>query len=551
MSENKKVTLDDLKETPVEDTAAVAETPAEETVAEETVVTGKKEVSAGDILPYSEEKPSETAMNAMMGELEAATERVKDDIDLLKDEFNDKVESGEIVINEEDGSISVGETPSDDIANDADILDEGNTPAVANKGSEPKKKIVVKSEDKKSTDEDEVEDTLADINDKSDKPLSIDEVNDDEFFADLEKEFGEDETSEEEDEDKELTEEEQTAQVERLKDAINEKVTPIKKVVDLSKFTIRKKPIAISKLVNMENENAKIADWIYWSAKRPFSMREFKGAEIDQLNVNNDQSRNRLNKLKEVYRLFYDHIVDANKPKDFETWLKSTSFFEINHIWFGAYKASFAGANSIPYSCPKCHEMFIQDADFDSMVKYADDDVKAEVKKIMEMDTTSPMEEVEYEVELKQVSDEYVFALKEPTLWGVIFETAALSDEFTSKYQEVLGLMAYIDDIYYINGEDEELIPINTNPDPNNTVKTAMRKITAYYKILSTLNSDQYYNLTNYIQNINERDDKVTFQLPECTCPKCNTKIPAEGRTPEQLLFTRHQLRAIANISTR
>lgn len=549
MSENKKVTLDELKETPVnaaEDTAT--EAPVEEAVAEGTVVTGKKEVSAGDILPYSEEKPSETAMNAMMGELDAATERVKEDIDLLKDEFDAKVESGEIVINEEDGSISAGEVAEDD--SDDDSLDEDSTPVIANRGSEPKKKIVVKS-DEKAADEDEVEDTLADINTKSDKPLSIDEVNDDEFFADLEKEFGEDEVVEEDEENRELTEEEQTAQVERLKDAINEKVTPIKKVVDLSKFTIRKKPIAISKLVNMESENAKIADWIYWSAKRPFSMREFKGAEIDQLNVNNDQSRNRLNKLKEVYRLFYDHIVDANKPKDFETWLKSTSFFEINHIWFGAYKASFAGANSIPYSCPKCREMFIQDADFDSMVKYADDDVKAEVKKIMEMDTTSPMEEVEYEVELKQVSDEYVFALKEPTLWGVIFETAALSDEFTSKYQEVLGLMAYIDDIYYINGEDEELIPINTNPDPNNTVKTAMRKITAYYKILSTLNSDQYYNLTNYIQNINERDDKVTFQLPECTCPKCNAKIPAESRTPEQLLFTRHQLRAIANISTR
>jgi len=551
MSENKKVTLDDLKETPVENTEEVAtETPVEETVAEDAapVVTGKKEVSAGDILPYSEEKPSETAISEMMGELDAATERVKEDIDLLKDEFDAKVESGEIVIDEENGTVSAGEAPVDDVLDD-NILDDKD-PVIANRGSEPKKKIVVKSEETSS--EDDVEDTLSDINDnKSDKPLSLDEVNDDEFFADIEKEFGEDDIPEEEEEERELTEEEQTAQVERLKDAINEKVTPIKKVVDLSKFTIRKKPIAISKLVNMENENAKVADWIYWSAKRPFAMREFKGAEIDQLNINNDRSRNRLNKLKEVYRLFYDHLVDANKPKDFETWLKSTSFFELNHIWFGAYKASFAGANSIPYSCPKCKEMFIQDADFEDMIKYADDETKAEVKKIMEMDTTSPMDEVEYEVELKQVSDEYVFALKEPTLWGVIFETAALSDDFTTKYQEVLGLMAYIDEIYYINGEDQELIPINTNPDPNNTVKTAMRKITAYYKILSTLNSDQYYNLTNYIQNINERDDKVTFQLPECTCPKCNTKIPAESRTPEQLLFTRHQLRAIANISTR
>lgn len=543
MSENKKLSLDDLNETPKTETAVEETTPSNAEVS-----AGKKEVKSSDILPYSENAPSESKIDEWMKELDDATERVKEDIDQLRDEFEAKVETGDIIIDEETGRAYTNPNKTNENNKSSDEFDDvenENTQELSG-GSEPKKKIIVKSS---TNEEDNVEDTLKDIN--NNKPLNIGEIDDDEFFNDLDKEFGEDEHENEEEEERELTEEEQEQQLKNLQDAINKDVSPIKKVFDLSKFTIRKKPIAVSRLVNMDAENSKVADWIFWSAKRPFSMREFKGADIDKLNVQNDNSRNRLNKLKEVYRLFYDHIVDANKPKDFETWLKSTSFFEINHLWFGAYKASFAGANSIPYSCPRCKEMFIKETNFDDMIKYSDDEVKKEVSKILEMDTTSPNIEAEYEVELKQVSDEYVFALKEPTLWGVIFETAALSDDFTQKYQEVLGLIAYIDEIYYIDESSQELIPVNTNPDPNNTVKTAMRKISAYYKILSTLNSDQYYNLTSFIQRINERDDKVTFQLPECECPKCKAKIPAEARTPEQLLFTRHQLRAIANISTK
>lgn len=560
MAKKEKVTLDDLNETPQETTETVEaaenesvetepSTPTEETAG------GKRVVSASEIMPNSnkETEKVKTFEEQCMDELADAVERVKGDIDELKEEYNEKVEMGEIAFDPETGEPYKPENPVP--LSDAEFDNVSDDP-LSNVGKEPKKKIKIADSSntvEDSIDEDEedydIENTPDDTNKVS--PVSFEDMNDDDFFDDLDKEFGtaEEDTTDEE-EDKELTEEEQNAQIEKLKTAITEKVTPIKAAVDLSKFTIRKKPIAISKLINMTEEEANVTDWILWSAKRPFSMREFKGAEIDKLNVT-DTSRNRLNKLKEVYRLFYDHIVDANKPKDFESWLKSTSFFEINHLWFNAYKASFSGANSIPYSCPKCKEMFIVDTPFDDMVKYENDDVKKEVERILQMDTTTPLDDAEYEVELKQVSDEYVFALKEPTLWGVIFETAALSDDFTTKYQDVLGLLAYIDDIYYIDRDTSELIPVNTNPDPNNATKTAMRKISAYYKILSTLNSDQYYNLTNFIQKINERDDMIKFQLPECTCPKCKAKIPAEERTPEQLLFTRHQLRAIANISTK
>lgn len=516
MSDEKKtISLDELKDENVEENTG-----------------GIKEVSTSDIKPFTEAEPVETAQSALFKELENATERVKDDIDLLKDEYHAKVDSGDIEIDDEEEATSKDEV--------VDTLEGSNFT--------PKKKIVIESnEEVEDKNEEEVTDTLKNVN-----PVLFEDMDDDEFFKDLDGEYADndDDSAEDEEEEKELTEEEQKKQVEKLKDAINKEVTPIKKSFDLSKFTIRKKPISISKLINMEQEKANVADWVYYSAKRPFSMREFKGAEIDALNITGNE-RNRLNKLKEIYGSFYDHIVDANKPKSFEEWLKTVSFFELNHIWFCAYKASFTGANAIPYSCPKCKEMFIKEKDFDDMVKYSDDSVKEEVARILEKDTTTPNEELEYEVQLKQVSDEYVFALKEPTLWSVIFETAALSDDFTQKYQDVLGLMAYIDDIYYIDSDNNELIPINTNPDKNNTVKTAMRKISAYYKILSSLSSDQYYNLTSFIQNINEKDNNISYVIPEEKCPECGTKIPEEIRTPEQLLFTRHQLRAIANISTK
>lgn len=364
-------------------------------------------------------------------------------------------------------------------------------------------------------------------------------ANEEDFFKDLDK-F----ENEKSDAAGELTEEETREQLDEIKASIKNKITPIVKSVDLSKFTISKKPVSISKLLSTTTPKAHIADWCLYSSKRPISISEFSGPEIEKLDPRNS-SRNRLNTYKDIYGLIYKHVVDNNKP-EFEPWLKTLKFFDINHIYFAIYKACFAGSNTIPYTCPNCNKMFMSDIDIDSMVKYADDDTKKEVERILSGDTTTISDE--YTAELRQISDNYVVSLKDPTIYNVIFESASLSQEFTEKYKDLLGLISYIDEFYVINATEGTLDPVDTSPVPNDIAKSTMRKIKIYYEILSTLTSDQYYQLSSYIKDINDKSDKVSYIMPKIVCPKCGHEIPEEAKTPESLLFTRHQLGAIVNI---
>ena len=107
--------------------------------------------------------------------------------------------------------------------------------------------------------------------------------------------------------------------------------------------------------------------------------------------------------------------------------------------------------------------------------------------------------------------------------------------------------MSYIDTIYFIDRSTNQLSPIAIKQYPNDIAKTTKRKIKIYYEILSTLSSDQYFAFTSYIKQINDRNEVIQYRLPETTCPKCNHLIPEEIRKPDSLLFTRHQLGALAN----
>lgn len=322
----------------------------------------------------------------------------------------------------------------------------------------------------------------------------------------------------------------------------------IKKSFDLSKFTISKKPISASKLMKVATQmDRNIADWVMYHAKRPVALTGLSGPEILKLNPQN-AARNRLNTFREMYKVIYDHIEDANKP-EFEAWLKATRFIDLTHIYFGLYKATFNGSNYLNYACPKCNKVFIKDVKFDDMVEYDDDETKKEVEALLKLDTTSPKEEGEYEADLVQVSDIYAFSLRTPSIWKVIIETASLSDAFIEKYQNSIDVISYIDEIYYIDEATKSLIPVDTKADPSDMSKTAARRIRAYNDIINGLNSEDYYNLRAKISTIDTDTTKITYLVPEAECPDCHT-IVEENRdmTPDQMLFTRHQLAAIVSM---
>lgn len=329
--------------------------------------------------------------------------------------------------------------------------------------------------------------------------------------------------------------------LESLKSQINERVIPIKKSFDLSKFTVAKKAISAQKVMKLAIPNQNAADWIMPAANRPISVSGLSGPEILKLNPQNS-NRNRMNTFRDMYRIIYDHVIDGNKP-DFEAWLKHTRFVDLQHIYFALYMATFGGSNFASYSCPKCNKVFIKDIDLKDMVVYANDEAKKAVNAMLKMDTTTPTDD-EYEVELYQVSDQYVFGIRTPSVWNVIIETASLSEDFLEKYADQIDLVAYVDSAYLIDGESQTLIPIDTKPVPNDMAKTAARRIKAIYQIINSLSSEDFYALRNKIGKFDEASSlDVSYKIPGCNCPHCATPIPDNTEiTTDSMLFTRHQL---------
>lgn len=387
----------------------------------------------------------------------------------------------------------------------------------------------------KSNEEDHAkQDSILDFTDST----SLSSI-DDEDLNDLD-----DDLDDEEDKEKGPSEQDK-ANFETFKTEINETLKPVRDKKDLSKFKINKKPMSVTKLLSFNESQKHVSDWVLVTAQKSISFSELSGQEIPLLDSSSN-NRNRINTYKRIYSTLYDHVIDANKPATLEAWVKTLPFFDIRHLYFAAYKACFERSNYIPYTCPHCKNIFMENRDIAEMVKYTNDESKAKIAAILKKDSTSGST---YETDLEEVSDIYAFAFRVPSVYNIVFENSILDEAFTQKYSDILGILAYIDDIYYIDSTNNELVPIDTKPVSDNIGKTIRRKIRIYYEILKSLNSDQYSAVMTKLRKINELASKdVEYVIPKCKCPKCEKEIPEESKDPADMLFTRHQLVAIANM---
>lgn len=340
--------------------------------------------------------------------------------------------------------------------------------------------------------------------------------------------------------------------IKELKSELETKLV-IKSKFDLSKFAIANKSITSEKanmiIANKTIAVPNVADWMMYGAEKAISVSGLSGPEILKLNPANS-TRNRLNTFKDIYRIIYDHIIDKSKP-NYETWLKTTRFSDLAHIYFALYKATFANSNFITYECPnsKCKKMFIKEVNFDDMVSYANDEVKHNVEIFCKKDTNAPAKDFG-ESELFQISDNYAVALRHPSIWNVTIEVAALSDKFLEKYADMIDLISYIDNIYFIDSDHQMLVPINTKPVTNDLAKTSARRIATYIdNIINKFTSDEFFNLRGKVNEFDENNNAVTYKIPGATCPDCAEQIAETANiAPENLLFTRHQLAAIQSM---
>ena len=418
----------------------------------------------------------------------------------------------------------------DDQINDVDNFDDDLSDSIDTDYSEDD----LDKDDKKNKEENIDNNTLP-----SQEELDIDDEDLDDIDLD-------EEDDEFDDEDDELSEQE----IADLREAIKDKLKLDIPVNTSGEAKISaNKTISLNDVLSMQTSNANVIDYPLMSAGRCVSMREFSGTEIESLNQG-ASGRNRFNTLKTIYHTLYDHIVDNNKP-EFDKWLKVTSFMDIEHLYMAAYKASFNGANYIPFNCTndKCNHVFLSDnIEIEDMIKFKDDAAKKKFYDILEnSDTISKEDACLYKTKIVPVSPTIAIGFREPSIYNTIFENSVLDQNFIDKYTRLLTVMVYIDNIYVI--QNGEYIPVRCRVDRHSLAKTAKIRIVTYSKIIRTLPSDSYNNILAEIAKINDLGDEVKYQLPEITCPKCGQTIEATEQTPTQLLFSRHQLNLLSQES--
>jgi len=344
-----------------------------------------------------------------------------------------------------------------------------------------------------------------------------------------------------------------------IRTSVKENFKPIENKLNLAEFEIQKKPISASKVLNHIKETPvrTATTPLFSTSKKVVEVSEFTATEVQKLNPSLINQNNFYTVLRDRYQLLYNHIVDPNKPATFEAWLKTVPEDAIDDYFFAAYKATFGAANILTYECPKeeCSNVFLKEVPVMSMIKYKNEAIKTEYLDLLHNGELNVSKDT-YTAGLFQASDEYVFALKTPTLYERVFEPTLLDSKILETYGDLITLITYIDGIFVIDEANKKLIPVDMQPIHTDPRKTVRRRNKTCASIIRTLTSDQLQTLTvetdkydkpDSKRNNNDDDDEDTtpeiqYIYPECECPKCKSKINEAVANPVDMLFTRHQL---------
>lgn len=356
-----------------------------------------------------------------------------------------------------------------------------------------------------------------------------------------------DDNDDEEINNSEIAETDDDTILKQLQDMATERLKPTSKKLDISSFTVVKKPVT-NVMPFFKPNKAKVAKWVLPTQKATIFMKEFSGSELEKLREYSED-RNSVDALNRRFHMIYDHIASA-RPSSFEQWLKITPYRDVDHYFFAIYIASFNGANFLPEDCinTRCKKTFLtDDIKIMDMVKFENSKAKEEFSKLYKSEA-SPVTNGLFVSEVVPLSESVAIGFREPSIYNV-FELASLDDATRRKYSSIIDYIPYIDELYVINQETHELIPVGYKKYTNNAVKTVQSKIQKYEKIFNTLSVDEFGPVKAYVRDIIAMNPGMYYVYPSVECPQCHTMTEEQRTSAEELVFTRYQLGALTNTS--
>ena len=328
---------------------------------------------------------------------------------------------------------------------------------------------------------------------------------------------------------------------------------PAAKKLDLSSFTVVKKPNTNTK--GLDQKPITVAKWVLRTKKVCVHMKAAQGAELEELRTLMTDADTTTDFIR-LYRIIYDHVVSP-KPTSFEAWCKSTYTDDLDDYFFCFYIANYMNSNYIPYDCSNqnCKPgTFLSDnVPIMNMVKFNSDEDKAKFNDIYSSEVFDNNPDGLYVTERIPFSDQLAIGFKESTLYSYIEAQSIRNNEaFINRYAATISLIPNIDEIFKIDAENMQLIPITYKMYPESNANTYKSKVQKYDSVLRSLTPDEFGTLMSYINTFNEEKKNaigIKYVRPAATCPDCGAKIEESETTAQSLVFFRYQLGQMVNIS--
>lgn len=331
-----------------------------------------------------------------------------------------------------------------------------------------------------------------------------------------------------------------------LQKLATDKLKPVSKNLDISSFTILKKPSLNTKI--LQQQQVKVAKWVLPNQESTVLMKEYSGSELESLREFSEDNTS-MTQLSRKYHSIYDHIV-SEKPSTFEAWAKTTPFSDVDHYFFAVYISAFKGANFLPADCEnnKCREAFLtNDIEIMDMVKFDNEEAKKKFLSLYKSEA-APTSKGLYCTEIIPLSNTLAVSFKEPSIYS-LFEIACLDEKFKEKHSSIIEYIPFIDSLYIIDTVNRQLTPVGYKTYPDNATKTVKSKINMISKHLNALTIDEFGTIKAYIRALTDRNVGIRYVYPSVTCPKCGKQIKEKPASAEELVFTRFQLGALVSTS--
>lgn len=337
-----------------------------------------------------------------------------------------------------------------------------------------------------------------------------------------------------------------------LRSEILQKIIQSGKKINMSQFVVSNKVVNIKDAVNaVGNTVVRTATWPLTFAGRPFIATALKGPEV-ALMYDADELADTGAALNTTQaRIMFEHDANPYRPSTLEAWAKTIPYADVENIFAALYCASLKGSNYIPMACGKrsCQYAYLTDnIDIDDMIKFSTDEAKERFDKIKHMELT-PENTGAYDTVVSVINNKFAVGLKLPSIFTVLYEYNTLNQEFVNKYTSIVSIMQYIDYIYLIDENTNQLSPIGWKSYTGDHTKTFKSKIATYAKILKELDATDFGILLALINSMvtKARESKdINYEIPASKCPKCGTEIEARPIDARGLVFMRQRLVELA-----